>query len=297
MAVSCPADTPNELHKQLRLSQLHHLRVALAAAGLHSDVDRLPDPDDRHHLATVGYRPDGPVDTGAAQLFPAIALGPTDRRRFSRQPVPPEHLAALAAAAHDTGAHLVGPAGPERAGRLLEIIGNAAAEQQGRPGYAAELRTWTHRYTAGRDGVPTDNLTVAVPIPPLRRFARGTVREAPGHLGATSDAAELLTIVTPTDGPLDRLGAGEATSALLLTATTLGLACTPLSQAVEVAAARAALADLLGVAGEPQLVIRVGWPARAAPALPPTPRRPLRAVVLPSRPRPPLPAWPTRPAP
>ena len=35
---------------------LHHLLVALAARGLEADVDRLPDPDDTGHLATVTLR-------------------------------------------------------------------------------------------------------------------------------------------------------------------------------------------------------------------------------------------------
>src|SRR5918993_3407541 len=36
---------------------LHHLLVALAAQGLEVEVDRLPDPDDTGHLATVRLRP------------------------------------------------------------------------------------------------------------------------------------------------------------------------------------------------------------------------------------------------
>ena len=77
--------------------------------------------------------------------------------------------------------------------------------------------------------------------------------------------------------------AGEATSAVLLAATRLGLATTPLSQGIEVDATRNAIRrDVLHVPEHPQLVVRVGWPATNAGPLPETPRRPLRAVLLPS---------------
>jgi nitroreductase len=51
---------------------LHHLRVALAAAGHAVQVVRMPDPDDRSLMATVRIS-DGAPDTTLAALFPAIA--------------------------------------------------------------------------------------------------------------------------------------------------------------------------------------------------------------------------------
>ena len=81
----------------------------------------------------------------------------------------------------------------------------------------------------------------------------------------------------------DRLRAGEATSAVLLAATRLGLATTPLSQGVEIDATRRAIQqDVLHVPEHPQLLIRIGWPAAAAEELPVTPRRDLRSVLLPA---------------
>ena len=188
----------------------------------------------------------------------------------------------------------------EQIHQLLNTLADAAQRQEHIPGYPAELRAWTNRYAAGRDGVPAGNLAATVSAggggaTPLRRFTRGTLREAPqqpGHATAC-DASELLVITTPGDEPLDRLRAGEATSAVLLTATSLGLASTPLSQAVEIEACRDAVANhVLGVSDDPQLIIRIGWPATGAGALPATPRRPLHAVLLP--PHSSLPVWPTK---
>ena len=119
---------------------------------------------------------------------------------------------------------------------------------------------------------------------PLRQFPRGRLdqpRRVPGQ-EAGVDASELLVISTAGDDVADRLRAGEATSAVLLAATTLGLASTPLSQAVEVDATRRALQrDVLHIPEQPQIVLRIGWPATQAAEIPATPRRDLRSVIVP----------------
>jgi nitroreductase len=265
---------------------LHHLRVALAARGLSADIRRLPDPEDSTHLATVTVRPGGePADLA---LFPAIAERRTDRRRMSRRPVPAEHLNTLVEQAAGNGAILVPVARPAMRQQLLAAIVTAELLQRAEAGYASELRMWTDRLPGGRDGVPAANVA-APPIgtldpSPLRRFGRAGLAQpaqVAGH-GRGDDAAELLVVTTTGDEIVDRLRAGEATSAVLLAATRIGLATTPLSQAMEVDSSRLQVQrDVLGVPEFPQLVIRVGWPAPGAPALLPTPRRELRSVVLP----------------
>jgi hypothetical protein len=122
-------------------------------------------------------------------------------------------------------------------------------------------------------------------VSPLRRFPRATLTQPPQQTGhrPAYDAAELLVITTPDDDPLDRLRAGEATSAVLLAATGLGLACTPLSQALEVDTGRQAVQiDVLHVPEQPQLILRIGSPADGSADLPPTPRRALHSVLLPN---------------
>ena len=85
---------------------LHHLLVALAAQGLEVQVDRLPDPDDSGHLATVTVRP-GAGHVADAALFPAIERRRTDRRRMSHRPVPSELLQVLTEQAQRAGALLL----------------------------------------------------------------------------------------------------------------------------------------------------------------------------------------------
>jgi len=265
---------------------LHHLQVALAARGMAVQVRRMPDAEDRGHLATVAVRL-GPADAADAAQFRAIGGRRTDRRRMSHRPVPADHLQALVEHARRTGAQLLLMTDPAMRRRLTATITDAAHRQEFAPGYAAELQQWTRRYAAGRDGVSATTVTAApvglTGVSLLRRFPRGTLtqpRQAPGD-GPADDAAELLVIVTPHDDPLDWLHAGEATSAVLLAATGLGLTTTPLSQPLEVEATRHALRwDVLRVPEHPQLVVRVGWPVTGAAELPSTPRRDLRSVLL-----------------
>jgi nitroreductase len=268
---------------------LHHLQVALAARGVATDVRRLPDPEDRTHLATVtvGAPGTGPPDVAAASLFPAIAARRTERRRMSHREVAGKHIESLQEHARGAGAVLVPVTDPHVRERLVAVLTDAAQQQCREPGYAAELRLWTHRLPGAHDGVPADN--VAVPsiglakATGLRRFGRATLAQpalGPGH--PPDDAAQLLVLATAGDDVLDRLRAGEATSAVLLAATRKGLATTPLSQALEIDSSRRRVqTDILGIPEQPQLVIRIGWPAAGALELAETPRRALRAVLLP----------------
>jgi nitroreductase len=265
---------------------LHHLEVALAARGLTAQVRRMPAGEDRGHLATVAVR-SGRADALDADLFPAIDLRRTDRRRMSHRPVPAEHLQVLTDQARRTGSLLLPVVGAAMRQRLTATLTDAAHRQEFAPGYAAELQQWTHRYARGRDGVSAAGVAPApiglTGVSLLRRFPLARLAQPPrssGHFSA-DDAAELLVIVTVHDDPLDWLRAGEAASAVLLAATGLGLATTPLSQALEVDETRRALRwDVLRVPEHPQLVVRVGWPAAGAGELPATPRRDLQSVLL-----------------
>jgi nitroreductase len=261
---------------------LHHLVVALAGRGHAVRVARMPDPEDSIHLATVTVV-DGRPDPVAADLFPAIRLRHTDRRRFSHRPVPRAVIEGLVGAAARADV-LLAPVDRAR-DRFVATLADAASRQRWTPGYMAELQLWTRRPGAARDGVPAS--AVAAPAeglasgPGMRRFPRAGLAQPlppPGH-GLPDDAAAYLLLATVDDGPVDRLRAGEALSAVLLTATREGLATTPLSQAVEIAVSREVLRRIVGLPEHPQLLLRVGWPATLAGPLADTPRRDVAAVL------------------
>ena len=166
---------------------------------------------------------------------------------------------------------------------MADAAAAAAAAHDGTAGYDTELALWSG-HTTGADGVPATNVPPAMAahagMPP-RRFAHSVpTSAAPGR----PDGATLLVLGTSSDDELSQLRAGEALSAVVLHATTLGLATCPLSEPLEVAATRSLVRDaVLDGSLSPQIVIRVGWPTDTAP-LPQTPRRPLDEQIEARRP-------------
>lgn len=254
---------------------LHHLTVALAAAGLCSTVRRLPNPADGDHFAAVELRP-GPgaaADLGAAG---AIVRRRTDRRRYLDWEVPEAFVGELTDRAAEHGALLRPITGAHLHDRTVAAIRKAAREQEAVPGYHTETEVWSGN-RAGDDGVPAANLLRDAEGggDTARRFAEGLITQPADG----SDGALLMVLGTASDDTLSQLRAGEALSAVLLHATRLGLATCPLSQPLEVASTRVMLREeVLGGTLDPQLVLRVGW-APTGPPLPPTPRRPLDDCV------------------
>jgi nitroreductase len=266
---------------------LHHLLVALAVRAIGADVTRLPDPEDCDHLATIVVNPTAPPDALTASLHPAIATRRTDRRRMSDNPLSTDQVEALQEHARHAGGQLVPVTEPHARAQLVTTLTEANEQQRHEPGYASELRLWTHRLPGSHDGIPAS----AVAAPPvcgprvtgLRRFGPATLAQPPLSPGRTpDDAAEFLVLATPADTVLDHIRAGEATSAVLLAATRMGLATTPLSQALEIDSCRHRIrTEVLRMPEYPQLVVRVGLPAAGADELPVTPRRALHSVLLP----------------
>ncbi|MDT7576731.1 MAG: hypothetical protein QOH17_3064 [Pseudonocardiales bacterium] len=262
---------------------LHHLRVALAAAGVAVEVARLPDPEDRTLMA-VARIVDGPIDESAAALAGAISDRHSDRRAFAHEPAHPAQLRLLTDRAAAEDVRLIPVLSDEVRARLAAVLGEAARTERSVPGYAAELVLWSRRYPGSHDGLSANSRTlrgVGTDSVGLRRFPVGALRQVGQPLTAEPDGATLMVLTTAGDDPGDWLRAGEATSAALLVATRIGLATTVLSQAAEVAHTRRQLADVvLRVPEHAQLVLRVGHAPDGAAALAPAPRRPLSAVLI-----------------
>jgi hypothetical protein len=277
-----PATDPEG--RDLRLScgaALHHLRVALLAAGLASTVHRLPDPAQPMHLAAVEVRPGRPSPEDLA-LARAIENRRSDRRKFSSWPVPKEMLTRLVRSAADEGATFeVLDRGSDRYA-VARLVEHAAVEQALTPEMASETASWTGRGRGAREGVPAVNVPAepggAIPV---REFAGG--EQPQSVLGRyESDGTVLALLSTPADGPVDQVRAGEALSAVLLGATHFGLATDPISQPLEVPATRAELqASVLSGAASPQVLLRLGWAPMSTIPVPQTGRRPLADTIDP----------------
>jgi nitroreductase len=256
---------------------LQHFTVALAALGWAATVHRFPDPANPDHLASVEFCA-SPAAASDIALAAAIPYRRTDRRWFSSWPVPNADIAALAGQAARAGVMLRRVDDNEE---LAEIVATAVRTHISDPAYLAELSMWSGRH--GTDaGVPARN----TPVPEkagayAARVFANPVLEQPSGVEARDDAGVVVILATATDDPAAVLAAGEATGAVLLSATTLGLASCPLTEPLEIAETRAEIqTKLLGGVGIPQMLLRFGWAAVNADSLPVTPRRPLSDVVV-----------------
>jgi nitroreductase len=260
---------------------LHHLRVALAAAGWSALVHRTPDYADPELLAAVRARRRPIADRDVA-LAAAIRARRTDRRRYDPWQVPPAMLSRLVERAAGQGAVLRPVLGAPARYRLVSAIAEAADLQRDDPAYAAELAAWTGGPPDAPDGVPAASIP---PITgrygdlPMRAYPRATLEQPPGSTDA-EDASVLLVLGSAAEDRLSLLRAGEALSAVLLEAARAGLATCPLGQPMEVACTRVVVRTrVLDTATYPHAVLRVGRTPPDARPLPPTPRRPLHEVI------------------
>jgi hypothetical protein len=264
---------------------LHHLRVGFAALDWGCRVHRLPNPADPDHLAAVEVFPRDGSDE-EMRLANVIRKRRTDRRRYSDWAVPPETLRVLAKAAENEGVLLRVADNAMIRYQLVSAIAQAAALQTMDPAYRIELAEWSGYEAGATDGIPAANTPLVTGWYgdlPMRPFPRGRLATAPppdDQAAATQGAGELLVLSTTSDDGISRLKAGEAMSAVLLSATDLGLASSPLSQPLELDSIREVLrADVLADTAYPQIVLRIGWPSTGAEPLPSTPRRPLAEVL------------------
>jgi hypothetical protein len=275
--------TAADPHGQLMViscgAALHHATVVLAALGTDVTVERIDDPADPVLLARLRLTGTHMVTAADMRMHHALRTRRTDRRPFrGTGPLPETVIDLLCQATEPFGvtAHVFDP---EQVG-FLALAAREAVHLHGKnAAYRDEMAAWTtHRNPVGDDGVPPTVAVAQVPrAVPVRNFAPDSqplLEAGPGDDRYTT----YLALVTATDTTADWLRAGEAVSAVLLTATSLGIASSVLSEVIEVPGARALLHGLVAPAGFPQLTVRLGLNA-SGPALPMTPRRPCTEVI------------------
>ena len=255
---------------------LHHCTIALAALGWRAVVHRFPDPAHLGHLASLELHRQPPTEVDIA-LAAAIPRRRTDRRHYSAWPVALGDVALMGARAARLGVTMRRlEVTTEFRALLAQAVWTHAIDQED----VGELMAWTGRH-ASEVGVPARNAPESDPAAaiPGRLFA-GTALAQPADVTPAGDSGIVLALGTAEDDDSARLRAGEATSAVLLTATAKGLASCPVSEVLEVADTRNGLRRSAFCDGQvPQMLMRVGWAPLNADPLPSTPRRPLTEMV------------------
>ena len=297
--VECFADVSRQLtvldptRRQLYVScgaALHHLTVALRAAGYDSRVQLAADPDPEADLtggpqvliATVHVTAGPPASAGDVALAAAINERHTQREPFADRRVEHRSLAGLRRVVEAEGGWLAILDSREDQITLAVLLSHADQAELANPDYQRELHNW-RRTEPAADGIPTS----ALPEPGIRHsevtvrdFTAGdpppeTVGEPAGHRPPPDERPALLILGTDTDSPSQWIHAGQALSALLLAATMQGLRASMLGQVIDLPTIRAQLRTMLRLIGEPQMVLRVGY----GPPAPATPRRPLTEIL------------------
>lgn len=255
---------------------LNHCTLALAALGWQCRIHRFPNPADPYHLASIDVQRWEPTEVDIA-LAAAIPRRRTDRRIFSPWPVPAGDVALMGARAARMGVTI---RRVEPVADLRTALCDATRAHVDDTEYLAELAVWSGRYAATA-GVPARNAPDAQPAArvPGRLFA-GPALAQPVDARVDDDNGVLLALGTAGDDAPARLRAGEATSLVLLTATAVGMATCPVSEALEITATRDVIqTEVFGADAFPQMLLRVGWAPLNADPLPSTPRRALADVL------------------
>ncbi len=295
--IECFADFTRQLpvldptRRQLYVScgaALHHLTVALRAAGYDSEVrlaadDDNPPPGEAGPVATVLVTAGAPASAGDVALAAAINERHTQREPFADRKVEHRTLAELRHAAETEGAWLAILDSREDQITLAVLLSHADQAELSNPDYQRELQNW-RRTEPSTDGIPT----TALPAGPGVRHSEVIVRDFtagdpdadrpvldPNAPPPPDERPALVILGTDADTPTQWIHAGQALSALLLSATTRGLRASMLGQVIDLPATRAQLRTELRLIGEPQMVLRIGY----GPAAPATPRRPLTEIL------------------
>jgi nitroreductase len=249
---------------------LFNLRLAAAMAGRQPVFRLLPDPGQPLLLATVrlaGWRQPQPDER---ELHEAITARHTNRSPYSGRPVPPGVLAELAEAARIEGAILHFPDHQE-AIRLLGLARDAERALLSDPAYREELARWAGG-ARDREGIPDEVLAPHDPrgTAPVRDFTPA----GPASYAWFEDEPQLAVLSTHFSGRADWLRAGQALQRVWLTATSRGLAVSPLTHPLETADAWL-VRDPRSSVEDPQMILRLGY---GLPVLR-THRRPIADVL------------------
>jgi hypothetical protein len=257
---------------------LDHLRVAMAAAGWHAQIDRFPNPDSPNHLASIEFIPAEFVTERDRRLASAIGARRTDRLPFSAATEWQSIEAVVASSANREAVHLE-VISDDLQPRLEEAAQIADSLRMYDTPYHNELHWWTAPFEPS-EGIPYsalisaaegDRVGIGRAFPVPRRPER--------RLEIPEDHAKILLLSTDDDARPDALAAGEALSATLLECTMAGLATCPVTHLTEVTVTRELIRSLMDYDAVPQVLIRVGVVPVTEKVPPPTPRRQLSEVL------------------
>jgi hypothetical protein len=260
---------------------LKFLKIALIHFGEGLRVTLLPEPEDPDLLARIEFTGRIVPTQLDHDLFAAIPRRHTNRLPFADDPIPEVVLGRARARAEKEQVWLQTLTDETDRAALADLIAEGDRIQLSDRRFRRELASWVHNNrTKSRDGMPgyahgVGDLVAEVGPLVIRTFDIGGGKAARDRQLAVGSPA-LAVIWTEEDTPLAWLRAGQGLAGALLSLEADGIAASYLNQAVEIPELRDRVRALLGRAGAPQLVLRLGQ-GRSVRA---TPRRPVEEITL-----------------
>ncbi|WP_330252691.1 NAD(P)H nitroreductase [Nocardia sp. NBC_00565] len=258
----------------VRNSQPWRWRIGDRCVHLYSDPTRATDSDQRDLV----------LSCGAALHHLRIALAARGWSAVVRRlpdPAQPDHLASIELVRHRPTPYDVALSDAITRRRTDRRHFSSCPVPPGYLGLVTERAAVLGAIVRHATDWPRDRLVQTMSAGAQRHAGNPDHRPEPTDETSEPDFAELLVLGTASDDRLARLCAGEALSAVLLTATNIGLATCLLTEPLELPALRHR--GRVGVldGGYPQAVIRIGWAPTGAEPLPATPRRAIEDVLDP----------------
>lgn len=260
---------------------LYNLRIAAEYFGHTYRVELLPNSAQPELMARLDLGLEGETSSEDVVLFHAITQRHTNRKPFEDRAVPENVLADCAAAAQELGVQFQVVSEESSRQSVADLVAEADRRQWADRPFRVELAHWIRtRPDDSPDGLPVaaagvkDWLSFAGPMW-IRTFDRG------GGLAASDreiavHSPVLAVLSTDQDHPLAWVNTGQALQRILLVATSEGLASSFLNQPIEIADLRNRLAEIAGLSGYPQVLLRLGY----GPEVDPSPRRALRQMLI-----------------
>lgn len=255
--VSLPRHDPTGRDRVISCgAALANLELAVRALGWDAQTALFPQPGRGDLVAQVRASGRAAVTELTSARYSAIFRRHSHREPFRLRRVPVRRLRALTGAASEPGvqARLIDPR--TETAPLADLLEYAAEVLKDDRAYQRELTAWLSLPpgAAERTSLPWAGL--------VRRGTR-----VPDRITFASRLAQegLLVVLTPDDTRRDHLHAGAAAQRIWLDAVAGGLVASVVTQPLHLPEVRAGLIEQLGLAGYPQLILRVGYPAEAVP--------------------------------
>ena len=275
----CPAVDPDDHHLFVSLGcAAENLTQAALAHGLKGDARF----DTARDVVRVALEP---TRAQASALFKAIAQRQCTRGDYDAKPLSNQELGLLQRAGSSDDTRLLLLTDRAAMEQTLDYVVQGNTAQMADPAFVKELKAWIrfngadavrlrdglYSASSGNPNIPAwlGNLAFErffTPTGENDKYAR-QIRSSAGiavFVGRTADKAHWVDV-------------GRCYERFALQATALGIRNAFLNQPVEVASVRPQFAAAIGLAGlRPDLVVRIG----RGPALPPSLRRPVQAVLV-----------------